>query len=295
MKSIFRIAIAIAVALFVALNTFTYVPPGTVGVLVKRTGGGIAEQFLSVGFKFRWPILQEVIVYPVHMQTLILTKSDKEGGPDNDEIVVNSIEGQPVSCDVSLSFELDSRKVPSLYQAFRTDIESIKHGFVKQTIRQAMQEVVGKTEIVNFLGKDKATIVNAVQADIQRRLGDYGFLVKQFTMNEIRPPQSIVTAIEAKNAMQQDALRSEQELKKKQFEAQQKVAEAEGDAQSTLKRAEAQAKANQLLSASINPTLVEYQRVMQQAEAIKKWSGTLPQYMMGNAVPFVNLPPTSAK
>jgi hypothetical protein len=34
---------------------------------------------------------------------------------------------------------------------------------------------------------------------------------------------------------------------------------------------------------------------MQQAEAIKKWSGNLPQYMMGNATPFINLSPATAK
>ena len=31
-----------------------------------------------------------------------------------------------------------------------------------------------------------------------------------------------------------------------------------------------------------NPKLVSY-------EAVQKWDGTLPQYMMGDAVPFINI------
>jgi regulator of protease activity HflC (stomatin/prohibitin superfamily) len=216
------------------------------------------------------------------MQTLVLTKDPTEGSPKNEEINVNSIEGQPISCDVSLSFELDPQQVPHLYSVFRTDIDSITHGFVKQTIRQCLQETIGKTEIVNFLGKEKAQIVSQVQVDLQKRLSEYGFVVKQFTLNEVRAPQSIVKAIEAKNTMAQDALRAQNELQKKEFEAQQKVIEAEGEAKSILARAEAQAKSNKLISDSITTTLVEYKK-------IEKWDGKMPQVAGSNAATLLSL------
>ena len=211
----------------------------------------------------------------------MLTKSEQEGNQYNEEINVNSVEGQPISCDVSLSFELDPLKVPFLYSSFRTDIKMITHGFVKQSIRQSLQEVVGHTEIVNFLGKDKAQVVGQTQADKQKRLGEYGFEVKQFTLNEVRAPESIVKAIEAKNTMAQDALRSQNELQKKQFEAQQRIIEAEGESKAILTRAQAQSESNRLLSASLTPSLVEYKR-------IEKWNGQLPQ-VSGGGTPFINL------
>ena len=46
--------------------------------------------------------------------------------------------------------------------------------------------------------------------------------------------------------------------------------------------ATAQAKANQLLNASLTPTLVNY-------KAIEKWDGKLPTYSGGGAVPFLNI------
>ncbi len=263
------------------LSSFVYIRPGSVGVLIHRSGGGVDRTPLGVGFHFKWPILQDVVEYPVYMQTLVLTRSEREGNAYNEEINVNSVEGQPISCDVSLSFELDPTRVPYLYSSFRTTIGMITHGFVKQSIRQALQEVVGRTEVVNFLGKDKALVVTQTQTDLQKRLGDYGFLVKQFTLNEVRAPESIVKAIEAKNTMAQEALRAQNELQKKQFEAQQKIIEAEGDAKSTLTRAKAQAESNQLLSSSLTAQLVEYRK-------IDKWNGQLPQ-VSGGATPFITL------
>jgi regulator of protease activity HflC (stomatin/prohibitin superfamily) len=272
--------VAMLLVLF-AWNCFVYIRPGSVGVLIHRSGAGVDKTPLDVGFHFKWPVFQEVVEYPVYMQTLVLTRSEREGNTYNEEINVNSVEGQPVSCDVSLSFELDPTRVPFLYSSFRTTIGMITHGFVKQSIRQALQEVVGRTEIVNFLGKDKALVVSQTQNDLQKHLGEYGFLVKQFTLNEVRAPESIVKAIEAKNTMAQEALRAQNELQKKQFEAQQKIIEAEGDAKSTLTRARAQAESNQLLSASLTAQLVEYRK-------IDKWNGQLPQ-VSGGATPFLNL------
>jgi regulator of protease activity HflC (stomatin/prohibitin superfamily) len=272
--------IAIA-ALVLIWNSLVFISPGNVGVLIHRSGGGVDPTPLGVGFHFKWPIFQEIVEYPVYMQTLVLTRTDREGNPYNEEINVNSVEGQPISCDVSLSFELDLSKVPFLYSSFRTDIRMITHGFVKQSIRQALQEIVGRTEIVNFLGKDKAQVVKLTQEDLQKKLGEYGFQIKQFTLNEVRAPDSIVKAIEAKNTMAQEALRAQNELQKKQFEAQQRIIEAEGEAKAILTRAQSQAESNRLLSASITPTLVEYRR-------IEKWNGQLPQ-VSGGATPFINL------
>ena len=278
----FLSVIAVAIFLIILLwNSLVFISPGNVGVLIHRSSGGVDSTPMGVGFHFKWPVFQEIVEYPIFMQTLVLTRASREGNPYNEEINVNSVEGQPISCDVSLSFELLTSKVPYLYSSFRTSIELITHGFVKQSIRQALQEVVGRTEVVNFLGKDKAQVVRLTQEDLQKRLGDYGFLVKQFTLNEVRAPDSIVRAIEAKNTMAQEALRAQNELQKKQFEAQQRIIEAEGEAKAILTRAQSQAESNRLLSASLTAALVEYKR-------IERWNGQLPQ-VSGGATPFINL------
>jgi regulator of protease activity HflC (stomatin/prohibitin superfamily) len=275
--------VAVLVVLLVLLpNTITYVNPGHVGILIHRAGGGVDKTPLGPGLHFRNPLLSQVVEYPTFMQTLVLTRASSEGSRLNDEINVNSVEGQPISIDVAMSFELDPAKVPQLYQTFRTGIEVIQHGYLKQAIRQALQEVVGTEEIAQILGPKKAEAVTKTQALLQQRLSQYGIDVRQFTLNEIRAPQTVIDAINAKNVMQQQALTAQNELQKKQFQATGDSIVAAGRAKAILTEAEAQAKANQLLSQSLTSTLVQY-------EMMKKWNGQMPQVSSG-AVPLLQLP-----
>ena len=237
---------------------------------------------LGPGLHVRNPLLTAIEEYPTFMQTLVLTRGSTDGSTGNDEINVNSQEGQPLSVDVSMSFELDPSKVPQLYQTFRTDIATIQHGYVKQTIRQALQEVIGSEQIADIIGPKKAEAVARAQGLIAQRLAPYGIVVKQFTLNELRAPDAVMQAINQKNVMQQQALTAQNELQKNTFQAQGDSIKAAGRAKAITAEAEAQAKANALLSASITPTLVQY-------ELMKKWNGQLPQFS-GGATPMIQLP-----
>lgn len=265
----------------------TYVDPGHVGVKINRTGGGVEKEPLPPGFHAYWPIASTIEEYPVAMRTVVYTKNATEGSVHNEEINVNSIEGQPISCDVSLSFDLDASLVPMLYQTFRKSIDAIAHDFVRQTIRQSLQEVVGRRHVADVLGRDKAVVVVETTEKLKGRLAKYGIRIQQFTLNEVRAPESIVKAIESKNAMEQESLRAQNEKQKRQFEADQQIIQAKASAEATLLQAKAQAEANQLLSQSLTTTLVNYR-------ALEKWDGKLPQFSSG-AVPFVQMTPAAVQ
>ena len=252
------------------------------GIVIHKLGGGVDHTPLGQGLHFRNPLTTGIEEYPIYMQTLILTRGGTEGSANNDEINVNSVEGQPLSLDVSLSFELDASKTPALYTTFRTHIEQIQHGYVKQAIRQALQEVVGSEPIADVLGPKKAEVVSRTQQLIAQRLATYGFMVKQFTINEVRAPAEVMAAINTKNVMQQQALTAQNELQKNMYNAQGDSIRASGRAKAILTEAQAQAEANRLLSASITPTLVQY-------EMTKKWNGQMPT-VTGGATPLIQLP-----
>jgi regulator of protease activity HflC (stomatin/prohibitin superfamily) len=280
-----RVVLGVIVALIVAVvllpTMVTYVNPGYVGIVIHRAGGGVDKTPLGPGLHLKNPLTTGIEEYPVYMQTLVLAKGASEGTAANEEINVNSKEGQPISLDVSMSFELDQDKAPALYSTFRRDIQSIQHGYVKQSIRQALQEVVGNEEIAAVIGPKKAEAVNQTQALISQRLAQYGIIVKQFTINELRAPQAVIEAINQKNVMQQQALTAQNELQKNTFNAQGDSIKAAGQAKAILSLAESQARANELLSRSITPNLVQY-------EMAKKWDGKMPQ-VSGAAIPMLQL------
>ena len=256
--------VALMVLLFLVRPSVTYIEPGHVGIVIHRGGGGVDPTPLGPGFHLRNPLMTQIQEYPTFMQTLVLT------------------EGQPVSLDVSRSFELRGEKVPQLYQTFRTDVETISHGYIRQAIRQSLQEVVGNEEIAAILGPKKAEVVTRTQANLQKRLDPYGIDVRQFTLNEFRAPKAVMDAISLKNVMQQQALTAQNELQKNTFQAQGDSIKAAGRAKAITAEAEAQARANELLSRSITSTLVQY-------EMAKRWNGQMPQ-VTGGAMPMLQLP-----
>ena len=273
--------VVIAAAIIVP-QFFTYIEPGHVGILLHRAGGGVDAKPLGPGFQMRNPVFSQIEEYPVYMQTLVLTRTNTEGSPNNDEINVNSQEGQPLSLDVAMSFELDPTRVPTLYQTFRSNIELIQHGFVKQTIRQVLQEVVGGEPIAEILGPKKAEVVARSQKGLEDRLARYGILVRQFTINETRAPETVIEAINVKNVMQQQALTAQNELQKNEFQARGDSIKAAGRAKAITAEAEAQARANRMLAESMTPTLVQYRMV-------DKWNGVMPT-VAGGGMPMIQLP-----
>ncbi|HTA74276.1 MAG TPA: prohibitin family protein [Gemmatimonadaceae bacterium] len=279
------IALVVGVLILIPLMTTTakYISPGHVGIVIHRlNGGGVDPTALGAGLHLRNPLTTEIVEYPTYMQTLVLTKSANEGSMNNDEINVNSVEGQPLSLDVSMSFQLDPAHVPQLYTTFRTDIETIQHGYIRQAIRQALQEVVGQEKIADIIGPKKSEATARTQQLLEQRLSVYGVDVKQFTINELRAPPSVVEAINQKNVMQQQAFTAQNELQKNTFQASGDSIKAIGHAKAILAEAEAQAKANDLLSRSITPTLVQY-------EMAKRWNGQMPM-VSGSAMPMIQLP-----
>ena len=276
--------VALMVLLFLVKPSVTYIEPGHVGIVIHRGGGGVDPTPLGPGFHLRNPLMTQIQEYPTFMQTLVLTKASTEGSEQNDEINVNSVEGQPLSLDVSMSFELRADKVPALYQTFRTDVQTISHGYIRQAIRQSLQEVVGNEEIAAILGPKKAEVVTRTQANLQKRLDPYGIDVRQFTLNEFRAPKAVMDAISLKNVMQQQALTAQNELQKNTFQAQGDSIKAVGRAKAIMAEAEAQSRANDLLSKSITSTLGQY-------EMAQRWTGQMPQ-VTGGALPRLQLPGT---
>jgi regulator of protease activity HflC (stomatin/prohibitin superfamily) len=280
-KAVLGVGILVG-AVWLASSMVTYVEPGHVGIIIRRTSGGVDPVALGPGLHMRNPLTTGIKEYPTFMQTLVLTKEMTEGSTNNDEINVNSVEGQPISLDVSMSFELLQAKVPFLYSTFRTDIDAIQRGYLRQTIRQALQEVAGQEEIANILGPKKAEVVARTQAKLSKALEQYGIEVKQFSINEIRAPQAVMAAINAKNVMQQQALTAQNELQKNTYQAQGDSIKAVGRAKAILAEAQAQAQANELLAKSISGSLVQY-------EMAKKWNGVMPQ-VSGQAIPMIQMP-----
>lgn len=284
------------VLLITTCMSTVYVEPGNVGVVVHKVGGGVDKVAVGPGFHWRNPLATNIEEYPVKMMTVVLAKSSAEGSANNDEINVNDKRGQPISLDVSYSFELDPTLTPVLYTTFRTDIETIAHTYIKNTVRQALQETVGTEDVADVIGPKKGEVITLAQGKVSTALQPFGIKIRQFTLNEVRPPATYVAAVQQKNQIVQEAEAERNRLQKITYKAQQDSIEASGQAKAIMAVAQAKADAARLLNgAGGSPQYLRLLELENQKAAIARWNGDVPTYVMGGqAIPFINLTPGAA-
>lgn len=279
------VGVVFVVIFLLLMKMLTTIHPGHVGVSVKKCGGGgVAPDPIPTGYYWRSLFCEEVVEYPTSLQTLVLTRSPHEGKSIDESITVTSSEGLPVNLDVSLSFTLDAGKVPAIYTKYRTDISSIAHNYIRQTVREGLQSEFAKYTAEQLYSTKREESRLEVQSFLQDKLGGEGFHVQQFTLNETRVPDAVVQAINAKVAMIQESQKAEAQVRKTEAEAKQRVAQAQGEADAKRLQADAEAYFNKTVAASITPEYVQY-------KALEKWDGQLPQMMGATAMPFVNVSP----
>lgn len=280
------VLVAIITASIIIAVKLEQVPPGHVGISVKKCGAAqIDPKPIPVGYYWREMFCEQIVMYPTSMQSLILA--------GNEAIVVTSKEGLNVSLNVALNFTLEPTAVPGIYERWRAPIGDISHKYIKQTMREGLQSTFAQYTAEELYSTKKETARKEVEQFLANKLVGQGFLIQQFTINGVSPPAQVVEAINAKVAMVQQAQRASEEVKKREAEAAQAVAvargeasaneaRARGEAAAVLARAEAQAKANRIISESLTPQLIEYQKV-------QKWVGVLPMVAGGQSLPIIQM------
>lgn len=256
------------------------VPPGHVGIVVRQSGTdrGVQDYPVKSGRVWYNPINEVVLTYPTFVQRAIWTAADNEGRPLNDEISFQSSEGLRFTADVNVSYQLSSQQVPKFYVKFRSDdLNAFTHGFFRDAVRNAFRTSTDwRAEDIN--GARQSELVDRVLGLVRDAMQPYGVDVLQLGFaNPPRPPESVKQAIEGKIAATQLAERAENEKRQAIAEAAKAVEVARGQAQ-----------ANDLLTRSLSPQLMQWKQleIMQQ-----RWNGQFPQVVGSNATPLLSLQP----
>lgn len=270
--------------------TWTVINPGYTGIKINRlVDRGITRENVVTGFVFYNPIQTQVVVYPTFVQRVIWTRDVQEGSPANEELAFNTKDSVPVSLDVALSYLLDAAKVPDFYTKFRADhISSFTHGYLRDTARNVVVAIGSEYNFEDINGAQKEAFLERVTKELNTRLNPVGVSIQQFGLvGALRPPKELADAVNAKTKAIQDSIRAENEVRAAQAEAKKRVAIAEGEAA-----------ANRALASSLDPKLLEWERLKLQRDAISKWNGQMPSVMAGQGQGMlfnVPTPETGAK
>jgi len=176
-----------------------------------------------------------------------------------------------------MNFHIDPSYVNDLYQKVGLDFAN---KVIDPAFNDFVKEVVPVYLITEILPK-REEIRKRAMTKLGDNLARYHIIVDDIYFANIRFTPEYEKAIEAKQVAQQQVETQRQILAQREIEAQQKVASAKGEAEAILVVAQGQARANDALSRSISPILVQY-------KSIEKWNGILPQ-VSGGAIPLIDL------
>jgi regulator of protease activity HflC (stomatin/prohibitin superfamily) len=179
---------------------------------------------------------------------------------------------QQAAIKYTLNYRLQQDAAQIMYRDIGVEWEQ---RLIPQVVLGTLKEVVGKWDAVDLIAnRDKAgqTAFEAIRTNLAERNVE----VLRFEITDIAYTHEFENSVEAKVIAQQKAIEEQNHTKQIEEQARQKVLSAEAEAKSMQIRAQALEQ---------NAKLVEW-------EAVQKWNGILPQYMLGNGtMPFINLQP----
>lgn len=141
-----------------------------------------------------------------------------------------------------------------------------------QAVEGELKKVIGKYDAVDLIAhRGKAT--QEAQDAIRSSLKDRNVGIERFEFVNIQYLKEFEKSVEDKVIATQKAAEAVNNTRRIQEEARQQIIAAQAQAESMRIRANA---------LSANRNLVDY-------EAVQKWDGKMPTYMMGNSVPFINI------
>ncbi len=254
-------------------SSFGRVEPGHVGIRVNNIVGGVSPNALGVGWYFA-PPGTHIYSYPVFTRNYSWTSSPTEQTTIDESFNFQDKNGLSLKADVAVSYHVDPVRASILFQRYRTDMDQIIAGPLRNAIRNAIVERAAQLGVEQIYGDHKAELIATAQQTVQRFFAPVGLQIEQvYWAGNIVVPAQVLEQINAKIANEQAALA-----------AQANVATAKANSDARIAKAQGDAEAIQVEAAAIrtNPEIVKMR-------AVEKWDGHLPTYNGGGALPFINV------
>ena len=254
-SSLLAVGVIILLVLLVAVNPMTIVGVGERGV--KVTLGKTSPQSYSEGVHFVTPFVSRI-----HKLNVKTQKSNIVTEAQTKDIQVAKI-------TYVVNYNLDPNSVHKMFKEVGKEYKDI---IVYPIVQGIVKDVIGKWNAQDLIA-NRENAASEIKSKLTEALAKKYITVTDFSITDIQYSQVFMNAIENKVTAEQEALQAKNKTVQVQEEAKQKIISAEAEAKSMAIRANALTQ---------NKALINY-------EAVKKWDGKLPEYMMGNTVPFINL------
>jgi len=242
-------------------QAFVVVPAGNVGV-VFNVFGGVQDDELTEGFPIILPLVQQVTLYDVRQQELTLAINT------GDQVTARSSEGLEITVDATILYQVEPSQAARLHQDIGPSYEEIR---VRPEVRSQIRDAIGQYAAADLISTLRTELQLSVEASLKTALEDDNVNVLAVLLRDIRIPTSITTAIEEKQAAEQQVEVEENRRRQAEIAAQRRVIEAQGERDAAIARAEGEAEALRLRGESIreNPEIIDLEVAQRLAPGIQ--------------------------
>lgn len=262
-----------AVLLTVFASFFTQ-DVGQSSVLRDWTGN-VAGEVSDSGLHTKAP-WQDVVTFDVRNQRVVFldpknsTGDNSGGASDGREIAVTDKDGVTSNVDVTVRYNLDPGKVTGIYRNFK-DEDKLKSTLIYNDIRSVVRSEAGKVSTLSLLTQ-RDRLAQSIRTRLDDRWRDQGVLIDEVALQQIDAPKTVQEAYATAQKSQIEVQKAQNDLAATKVSAQQQVVQAQ-----------AAADANNLLSASLTPQVLQQKYL----DALK--SGTV-YVVPAGSTPFISAP-----
>lgn len=237
---------------FIFFNPIVVIPAGYVGVIYNAFGGIDFDTIMTPGWNLRVPVLQNVHKIYVERHTVSLL----EAGGNDIEVSAPTKEGLVVEMDVTVLFKMKPERAPRVVQELSTYYVA---GTIIPEIRSVSREITGDMSVTELYGPGREKMENKIFDGLKPLFERDGFIIEDVLIRKLDLPQTIVTAIEQKQATEQAVLQKQFEVDLAKKEAERKKIEAEGIANYKIEVAKGEADALRQVAQAIkdNPDVLK--------------------------------------
>jgi regulator of protease activity HflC (stomatin/prohibitin superfamily) len=270
-----------AIVLFLVLaKPFVIITEGERGILA--TNGKYEAQALLPGLHFIIPVIQKV--YVVDTKVRIINYADRiersaaagSGIEVKPAVTVLDKRGLPVAIELTVQYRLNAQFAAQTISNWGFSWEE---KIINPVVRDVVRNVVGQYDAESLPTK-RNTIAKQIEDGIRQSVENQKnspAIFQSVQLREIVLPQKVKDQIERVQIAKQEVQRAEQEVQRAKQEALKRAAEAQGRAEAVKIAAEgkanaikieadATAKANNMISQSLTPKLLQLEQIKVQGQ-----------------------------
>lgn len=263
MKKFMAIFVAFLIAVGAVLCT-ERVHTGYVGVVYSAKG--VEQQTISQGWHFMSP-LKHVSEFPITQQRVVFSNAPSDYGAKEhaDWHIDAPANGGTIAINLTVNYNFLPEHVVELYTKFGgMDGESLMESKIQNDIIAYVKEVTPQFSVMQIYSDDRAGVNTAITNYLNEKLtAEYGINVSSALIVDAQPDDTLMQKIRAKEQAKQDAEIAELNKQTALAQAETDKVKAQTEADVKMIEAQAEADANNVLSESITPELIQ----MKEAEA----------------------------